>query len=286
MITCGLILADCAYPAKKEAQSTQAVTPLASFTSGYAEVNGIQMYYEIYGAGDPLLLIHGGGSTIQSSFGRIIPSLAKDFKVIVIELQNHGRSGVRSAPETFGQDADDVFKFLQGQQIQKANLLGFSNGGHVLFELAIRHPEIINKLIIASAPFKRSGFVSGFFEGMSSTRLADMPARLKDEFLKVNPDSTRLRIMFDRDRQRMIDFVGWSDNQIKAISVPTLLINGDRDVITPEHAIEIHRLISHSRLAILPGVHGEYMGEVTTLSDEKPFFDLCTPLVKDFLHSN
>lgn len=256
------------------------------FESGYSNVNGIKLYYEVYGAGEPLILIHGGGSTIQSSFSRIIPSLAQHYKVIALELQNHGRSGSRAIPQTFSQDADDVFKFLQTQKIQKVNFFGFSNGGHTLIELSTRHPEIVNKLVIASSPFKRDGFVPGFFDSMNGATLVNMPAKLKEEFLKVNPDSSQLQNMFERDKQRMIDFKGWTDEQIKSIMAPTLIVNGDKDVMTIENAIEMHRLISNSHLAIFPGVHGEYMGEITTLPNEGSFFDACTPIVLNFLKSN
>lgn len=113
----------------------------ADFKRGYSDVNGISMYYEIHGAGEPLVLIHGGGSTIQSTFGRIIPQLAKDYAVIAVELQNHGRSGFRNVPETFEQDADDVAALLRNIGTNKASFFGFSNGGTTAMQIAIRHPE-------------------------------------------------------------------------------------------------------------------------------------------------
>lgn len=255
------------------------------FKSGFSEVNGIKLYYEIYGKGQTLVLIHGGGSTIESSFGRVIPALSKSHHVVAVELQNHGRSDSRNIPETFEQDAEDVFALMKNLNIGKANFLGFSNGGHTLFELALRHPEVIAKLIIASSPYKRSGFIPGFFESMPNATLSNMPPDLKTEFLKINPDSARLQTMFEHDRDRMITFRGWTDDQIKSITIPTLLVNGDADVITPEHAVEMHRMLSHSQLVILPGGHGKYMGEITTLGKGGQFFDYLTPLVNDFLNT-
>jgi pimeloyl-ACP methyl ester carboxylesterase len=260
-------------------------TDSVDFKGDYAQVNGIKLYYEMYGKGKPLVLIHGGGSTIQSSFGRVIPSLAKKYRVIAVELQNHGRSDARSVAETFEQDAEDVFVLMKNLNINKANFLGFSNGGHTLFDLALHHPEIIEKLIIASSPYKRSGFIAGFFESMPKATLATMPDDLKTEFLKVTPDSTRLQAMFEHDRDRMVNFKGWTDEQIKSITIPTLLINGDADVLTPEHAVEMHRMLSHSQLAILPGGHGTYMGEITTLGSDGQLFDYLTPLVNEFLNT-
>src|SRR5688572_30505088 len=120
----------------------------AFFQSGHSDVNGIKMYYEVYGEGKPLVLIHGGGSTIQTSFGRIIPLLAKTRKVIGVELQAHGRTSDRNVPISFEQDADDVNGLLKNLNIDKADVLGFSNGGNTTMQLAIRHPEVVNRIIL------------------------------------------------------------------------------------------------------------------------------------------
>src|SRR5262245_51382451 len=111
------------------------VTDSIRFKSGYSDVDGIKMYFEIYGQGEPPVLIHGGGSTIQSTFGRIIPQLAKEYNLIAVELQNHGRSGFRTIPETFEQDADDVSTLLKNIGINKANFFGFSNGGQTAMQI-------------------------------------------------------------------------------------------------------------------------------------------------------
>src|SRR5713226_6395711 len=110
-------------------------------TSGYAPINGLDMYYEIYGAGAmPLVLIHGGGSTIETTFGNILPLLSDYGKVIAVELQAHGRTNDRDAPESFEQDADDVAALLHYLKVDKANFLGFSNGGTTTMQIAISHP--------------------------------------------------------------------------------------------------------------------------------------------------
>src|SRR6185369_14433669 len=131
--------------------------------SGYSEVNGIRMYYEIHGQGKPLVLIHGGGSTLQTSFGNIMPPLAKNRQVIAMDLQAHGRTGDRDDPLSFQQDADDVVTLLENLGIQKADFLGFSNGGHAGIEIALRHPAMVDRLIIASAFYKRSAAVPQFW---------------------------------------------------------------------------------------------------------------------------
>lgn len=255
----------------------------ADFKSGYSDVNGISMYYEIHGTGEPLVLIHGGGSTIETSFGRIIPELAQKYSVIAPELQNHGHSGFRNIPQTFEQDADDVAALLRNIGVSKAGFFGFSNGGTTAMQIAIRHPELVDKLILAAAAFKRDGLVPGFFEGMQQASLDNMPRELKDAFLKINPDTTSLQTMFERDRDRMIAFRDLSDEQIKSIRAPTLIINGDADVVTPEHALEIYRLIPDCRLAIIPGEHGEYIGEITTLNNGNRNTGFVVHMIQEFL---
>jgi pimeloyl-ACP methyl ester carboxylesterase len=249
----------------------------------YATVNGINIYYEIYGDGQPLVLLHGGGSTIQTTFGNLIPFLANKYRVIAIDLQNHGRSGYRMEPQTFSQDADDVAAVLQHLGINKASFFGFSNGGHTCIELALRHPHIIHKLIMAAAPYKRSGFIPGFFESMNGVTIDNMPLPYHEAFLAVTPDKDRLQIMFERDRDRMIAFKDWTDEQIRSITAPTLLINGDNDVMTVENTIEMYRLIPNCRLAILPGIHGQYIGELTTSQNGKKDAATLMPLIEEFL---
>jgi pimeloyl-ACP methyl ester carboxylesterase len=121
-------------------------------TGQYADVNGLHMYYEIHGTGKPLVLIHGGGSTIRTSFGRILPALSRTHKIVAVELQAHGHSDNRDGRQiTFEQDADDVAALLQQLHIDKADIFGFSNGGTTALQIAIRHPVLVNRLIIASS---------------------------------------------------------------------------------------------------------------------------------------
>src|ERR1700743_3819883 len=121
-------------------------------TTGHAPSNGLNMYYEIHGSGDmPLVLIHGGGSTIETTFSNLLPIFSSFTKVIAVELQAHGRTNDRDAPESFDQDADDVAGLLKYLNITKANILGFSNGGSTALKIAIRHPELVNKLVAISA---------------------------------------------------------------------------------------------------------------------------------------
>lgn len=255
-----------------------------NFKSGYSEVNGLKMYYEIYGEGEPLVLIHGGGSTIQTTFGRVIPMLAKHRKLIAVELQAHGRTSDRDRELSFEQDADDVATLLKSLDILKADFLGFSNGGTTALQIAIRHPELVDKLVAASALCKRNGVPSQFWGFMEQARLENMPRQLKEGYKNVASDTSGLQVMHDKDAKRMVDFKDIPDEEIKSVKASTLIIIGDKDVITPEHAIEMHRLIANSELAIIPGGHGEYIGEITTLKPNYKESDFVgVPMIERFL---
>ena len=154
----------------------------SNIKSGYCEVNGLKMYYEVYGEGKPLVLIHGGGSTIQTTFGNLIPLLATSRQVVAMDLQAHGRTGDRPTALSFEQDADDIAALLNNLNITKADFLGYSNGGHTLIEMGLRHPAMINKMVIASAFYQRSAVVAQFWEGFDSATIDVMPQSLKDGF--------------------------------------------------------------------------------------------------------
>lgn len=226
---------------------------------GYQEVNGIKMYYEIYGSGKPLVLIHGGGGSILFDYKEVIARLENKFQLIGIDLQNHGRSGHRDIAETFEQDAHDVAALLKSINIEKASFWGFSNGGNTVMQVAHRYPEMVKKLIVASAFYKKNGMLDGFFESINNATLDSMPEPLKINFLSLNPDFSALENMFDKDSKKMQTFEDWSEEILKGISSPVLFISGDKDVMKPEHTVEMWRLVEDSNLLILPATHGSYM---------------------------
>lgn len=265
---------------KMEIESTEKL----NFNSGYSDANGLKMYYEIYGQGKPLVLIHGGGSTIQTNFEKVIPLFAKNRKVIAVELQAHGRTTDRNSDSTFEQDADDVATLLKNLNIEKADFFGFSNGGTTTLQIAIRHPEIVNKIILGSALAKRNGVPDWFWDFMKQAKLENMPEQLKAGYKKVAANPNGLQVMHDRDAKRMLNFKDIPNEQIKSIKVPTLIIIGDKDIITPEHAIEMHRQITNSELAIIPGGHGEYIGEITTIKPDFKESQLVIPMIEKFLN--
>jgi pimeloyl-ACP methyl ester carboxylesterase len=247
--------------------SSEVVKP--AFRNGYADVNGIKMYYEVYGEGQPIVLIHGGGSTIQSSFEKIIPGLSKNRQVIGVELQAHGRTGDRNKPLSFEQDADDVAALLKSLNIEKADFLGFSNGANTTMQIAIRHPHLVDKIIAASGFYKRAGMHPQFWETMKKATIKDMPKELKEAFLKVTPDSAKLQNVFQKDSRRMLGFKDWDDQLLKSIQSKTLVVTGNMDVAKIEHTVEMYQLIPHAQLLVIPGGHGEYMGEISFQNTER-----------------
>src|SRR5262249_53890160 len=146
---------------------SSATTPKS--TSGYAPVNGLRLYYEIHGephpGRPPLVLIHGGGSTIESSWSRVLPLLARSRRVIAIEEQGHGHTAAIDRPFTFENSADDVAALLDYLKIERADIMGFSNGGNITLRMGLRHPGKVNRLVAISAMYRHDGMVPGFWDG-------------------------------------------------------------------------------------------------------------------------
>ena len=266
-------------------QSMEEVQKVKSI-GDYAEVNGIRMYYEVHGEGKPLVLIHGGGSTISSNYSKIIPIFSKFRKVIAMELQAYGRTSDRGVESTFEQDADDVAVLLQNMGIKKADVLGFSNGATTALQFAIRHGEMLDQLVLCSPMAKRNGVPDWFWDFMAKSSLDQMPPALQEAFLSVNPDRHALQIMHDRDAKRMVNFKDIPDELIMGISSKTLIIIGENDIITPQHAEALQKQISKAELVILPRGHGDWIGEVSGSNPQnadQPL--LAVPLIRQFLEN-
>ena len=280
-------LASCSAEEVPEAScTTLAAKPTSQpADKGFAEVNGIRIYYELHGpaGGVPLVLLHGGGSTIEVTYGRILPYLAQQRRVIALDEQNHGRSGHRTAAERFSDSAQDVADLLRQLGVKQADVMGFSNGASVAMQLALLHRGLVRKLIFAGSMTKKSGAPPQFWEQMAKGTFADMPQPLKDAFLAVNPDPAQLRDMYEKDAERMRNFVETSDDEVRTLTLPTLVISGDRDVPTPEHALELTRLLPNARLAILPGTHGAFLGEELNQNRVSREPELSAQLVDNFL---
>ena len=222
---------------------------------GYAPVNGLRMYYEIHGKGGrPLVLLHGGGSTIQTSFARLLPALSRTRQVIAFEQQGHGHTADgEGRPFSFEQSADDAAALLRHLRIGQADFLGFSNGGSIALQIAIRHPELVRRMVVISAIYARSGMTPEFWRSMEHASLDSMPAELKQAYVAVAPHPEQLQTFHDKSVKRMMELKDWPPEAIRGIKAPTMVVVGDADVVRPEHAVEMFRLLPHGELAILPG---------------------------------
>jgi pimeloyl-ACP methyl ester carboxylesterase len=249
--------------------------PAGAVERGYAPVNGLELYYEIHGNpakdGVPLVLLHGGGSTIETSFGKLIPLVSKARQVIAFEQQGHGHTADVDRPFSFGQSAEDAVALLRHLHVAKADFLGYSNGGHIALEIALRHPEVIRSLILESVMFSRDGSDSLFWQGFDHAKLDDMPLDLRKAYLATAPHPKQLPSFFAKSVQRMREFKGWSPAQLQTIRQPTLLIVGDRDIVRIEHAAQMQHLLSNARLAVLPET--DHLGMTTRAAEVAAMLD-------------
>ena len=252
---------------------------------GHASVNGLSMYYEVHGnaSGAPLVLLHGGGSSIDVTYGEILPFLARHRRVIAVDEQAHGRTTDRDGTVRFDTSANDVATLLGTLQIGRADVMGFSNGASVALRLAVRHPTLVRRLVFASSMTKKSGAAPQFWAFMQRATFADMPQPLKDAFLRLNPDPAKLRAMHDKDLERMQNFVDTTDDEVRSVQAPTLVLLGQHDVPTLEHGLELARLFPRAELIVLPGGHGEYLGERIVGKPGSPYPELSAGLIEAFL---
>lgn len=289
-----LVAASC-QPGPKEgpnasttSEDTVASKDIKPADSGYAEVNGLKMYYEVYGEGKPIVLLHGSFMSIPLNWTHIIPLFAKDRKVIVAEMQGHGRTKDISRELSYEGMADDVSGLLKHLKIDSADILGYSMGGGVAFQVAVRHPEQVRRLVILSGSYAHDGWWPDV-EASFSTITADM--------FKGTPIQTQYDSL-GNDPAKFPDFVkkvmsidlkpyDWSKD-VKKIQAPLFMAVGDADGIRYEHALELFRAkgggkmgdihgMPKSRLAIIPG---------TTHIGMMYRTDWLIPMITDFLDSD
>jgi pimeloyl-ACP methyl ester carboxylesterase len=228
----------------------------------------IDLHHEVHGDARrdtaPLLLIHGGGSTIGTNWGLVIPQVAPTRQVIAVELQGHGHTP--SHPEriaSFENSADDVAALLRRLDLGPVDVLGFSNGGNTAMRLAMRHPGLVRRQIIASALYRRDGMIDGFWDGLAAGEdVSAMPDTYRDADREINPDDPdHERLLFELDQRQMLNFVDWAPHELAAMAAPTLFVGADRDVVRTEHTVELAAITPGARALIVPGTHGDYLGE-------------------------
>lgn len=263
---------------------TGAAASLAVDRSGYATVNGLRMYYEEHGSGPPLVLLHGGGSTAQTSFGAVMPTLARTHHLIAPEQQAHGHSGDRNRPLSFEQMADDTAALLAQLGVAQVDVLGFSNGGVVAMQLAIRHPRLVRRLIICSSYYAHSGMPPQFWQGFAHATMADMPPPLRAALAASAPDPSEVPARFAKMVALMEAFQDIPEASLRAVGAKALVMVGDRDVMSVEHAVKLARLLPHAELAVMPGsAHGTYLGAAEAARPGSPLVDLGLTTIQAFL---
>ncbi len=224
---------------------------LQPHVSDYAPVNGLEMYYEIYGSGQPLLLLHGGMTTAED-FSLVAPTLAQTRQVIAFERQGHGHTADIDRPFRLEQWADDTAALLRHLDIEQADVFGYSTGGSVALAFALRQPEMVRKLVLASSIYNREGYYPGIMEGLLQTTAGDMPDILREMYTRVAPHPENWQKLVKKSTESAATFQGWQKKDIRTISTPTLVMVGDNDIVRTEHAVELYRLIPNAKLAVLP----------------------------------
>jgi pimeloyl-ACP methyl ester carboxylesterase len=253
--------------------------------NGYASVNGLEMYYEIHGAGRPLVLLHGALMTIEG-FKELLPSLAETRQVIAVEQQAHGRTADIDRPLRYEQMADDTVALVRQLGIEQADFFGYSMGGGIALQVAIRHPDLVRRLVVAAANYDPDGYYPEVLEGIQNLKPEDFAGSpWLEAYTRVAPNPEDWPALLARIKDLDLWFEGWPSEDIASIAAPALVIVGDADVVRPEHAVEIFRLLGggvpgdlaglpRSRLAVLPGTTH------VTLVDRA---DWLTSMVTEFL---
>jgi pimeloyl-ACP methyl ester carboxylesterase len=263
----------------------------------YASVNGLNMYYEMYGAGEPLVLLHGGLGAIEM-FGQILPLLAEGRQVIGVDLQAHGRTADIDRPLSFELMADDIATLIEQLGLERANVMGTSLGGGVALQTAIRHPEVVRKLVLVSAPCKSDGWYPEVRAGMQSMNAEVgqtwVGSPMHQAYASVAPRPDDWPTLVGKTGQLLSQDYDWSE-AVAALQLPVMIVVGDADAVRTAHAVEFFELLgggqadagwdgsgmSRARLAILPGTtHYTIFSSPALVSAVTPFLDAPIPEAK------
>jgi len=269
-----------------------------ALTAGnYASVNGLNMYYEIHGAGKPLVVLHGGVGAIEM-FGEVLPLLAEGRQVIAVDLQPHGRTADIDRPLSFELMADDIGDLIKHLGFEKADVMGYSLGGGVALQTAIRHPDVVRKLVVVSAAFRQDGWYPEILAGMrqmgpeAAEPMKQTP--MYQLYVQIAPKREDWPVLLTKLGDLLRKDYDWSKD-VAAIKAPTMLVVGDADAVGAAHAVQFFELLgggkkdagwdgsgmSNARLAILPGTtHYNIFMSPALASTVTPFLDAPMPEAK------
>jgi pimeloyl-ACP methyl ester carboxylesterase len=242
----------------------------------YRRVDDIDMYHEVHGrsstGGRPLVLLHGALSTITTSFGQM---LARDRRVIAVEMRGHGHTAGGNRAMTLARHALDLAGLMDALGLSSVDVFGYSVGAAVAVELAVTRPDLVARLVLASVCFDRQGFEPGVLDGIDDLDPAVLDGSpWHQAYLAVAPDRSGWEALVAATLQADRDFAGWPAPVVESLVCPTLIVNGDRDIVRPEHAVEMLRRLPDARLAILPGTQHEQIPERA---------EVVAPMVVEFL---
>ena len=224
------------------------------FKGNYAEINGLEMYYEIHGEGRPLVVLHGAYMTI-GGMGQIVPGLAEIRQVIAIELQGHGHTADIDRPITYEGMADDTAALLRHLGIDGGDVFGFSMGGGVALQLAIRHPGLVRKLVVASASYTSDGMqpeLHRMIPSITPEMFAGSP--IEAAYLELAPNPGNFPRLVEKLKRLDTTPFAWPVEDIRGIEAPTLIVVGDADAVRLEHAVEMFRLLGGGAMGDLAGL--------------------------------
>lgn len=223
--------------------------------SGYAPVNGLQMYYEIYGTGQPLVLLHGSHATIRTTWGSMIPALAKQYKIIAVELQGHGHTADINRPITCEAMAEDIVALLKYLDIRQADLMGYSMGSGVALNVAIKHPAFVRKLVLLSPVYKADGIQPDYWPMLSRiTPEVFEGSPVKTEYDSIAPNPKNWPVLVAKLKTIYVKGFDWKSQNLKTIRSPVMVVVGDADMVRAEHAVEMFRLFGGGKFGDLNGL--------------------------------
>lgn len=234
------------------------MTSTADQSAGrYAPVNGLKLYYEVHGTGRPLVLLHGGLLTSDLSFHAVLPALATSHQVIAVELQGHGHTADIDREPTISNLAEDVIALLDHLGIERAAFFGFSLGGLTALEAAMRHPERVERLILASVHFRADGYHEEITDQEAHPDSIRMPtasdfAQMQEAYERVAPDPGHFGAFAEKMSAVIDAFQGWPVDRLRGVAARTLLMIGDTDFVRIDHAAEMQELIPDAQLAVVP----------------------------------
>ncbi len=224
----------------------------APASADYASVNGLKMYYEIQGTGRPLVLLHGGVCTIEVCLGKIRAPLAKSWKTIAIEQQGHGRTADVDRPLSYEQMAEDTAALLRQLKVGNADFFGYSMGGSIALAIAMRHPDLVRKVVIIGTPYNNDGLIPGLVENFKNLKPEEIPQEFRDAYAKTSPHPEKWPLLVEKIKSMLLDSKGFRPEEMKSIQAPAMVMIGDADIVRPEHAVEMYRLLPHGQLGVLP----------------------------------